>query len=249
MTGNDLGEPYDYSDEAGQLITTESFVMNTYTRPVITSDLDLLGPVPTNTATSVTFYISNPDKLTGTFDLLLDLPVNTIVEYNGQTYTCGISGCLIPVDMDSASEELVMTMTFPYPFSGPVYGALLDPAYTPDRELALFTSRSNLIVVDANGIHAVTGNILMQGRYGAGGVKVLLSSPVFHPHVYDASSANGGDYDLGLVVGTELTFTTDQPRYLNVTADLNKTFTLRKAETLNALVLRGGNAQDPVMKM
>lgn len=244
VTGNDLGEPYDYSTEAGQLITTESFVMNAYTRPVVTSDLDLLGPVPTNTATSVTFNISNPDKLTGTFDLLLDLPVNTIVEYNGQTYTCGISGCLIPVDMDSASEELVMTMTFPYPFSGPVYGALLDPAYTPDRELALFTSESNLIVVDANGIHAVTGNILMQGRYGAGGVKVLLSSPVFHPHVYDASSANGGDYDLGLVVGTELTFTTDQPRYLNVTADLNKTFTLSKAETLNALVLRGGNAQE-----
>lgn len=82
----------------------------------------------------------------------------------------------------------------------------------------------------------------MQGRLTEfAGVPVTLTAGtvVYNTTSSDLSSLN---YIFDAIEGYEYTFTTKQPRYLNVTADLLKTFLADKTKTLTELRLRAGNA-------
>jgi hypothetical protein len=97
-----------------------------------------------------------------------------------------------------------------------------------------------------NGDFDVTGTVSMQGRSVRSDVPLALttlSEPDFGvfnamsidliSNNYTFSGVNGGDYE----------FTTNQPRYLNVTADLDKQFNVASGSVwLEALELVGGNA-------
>ncbi|OPZ94676.1 MAG: hypothetical protein BWY72_02307 [Bacteroidetes bacterium ADurb.Bin416] len=58
----------------------------------------------------------------------------------------------------------------------------------------------------------------------------------------DSLDKLGINYTLSNVLTGEYTIVTNQPRYLNITADLGKSITLISNRTLPTLWLRGGNA-------
>jgi hypothetical protein len=102
------------------------------------------------------------------------------------------------------------------------------------------------ITIEVLGDFDVTGTISMQGRTVRSGVPLTLTdvngAPVYGPFTDDSgpelafnvlfSPVNGGIYEI----------TTLQPRYLNVTADLNKQFLVNSAYEIEPLELQGGNA-------
>jgi hypothetical protein len=81
----------------------------------------------------------------------------------------------------------------------------------------------------------------MQGRSAREGVQLILTGS---PGTYNATSTSliSNNYVFEDVAEGTYTFTTYQPRYLNITADSGKTLTLAGAETLTSLTLVGGNA-------
>jgi hypothetical protein len=110
--------------------------------------------------------------------------------------------------------------------------------YTDD--ILLVSSGPTEITVVDSGIE-VTGTISMQGRTDRSGVPVTLISALYED--ITAYSTNRISNNLRFMLnGGEFTFTTLQPRYLNVTADLEKTLTVEGAGTIAALELKGGNA-------
>lgn len=89
----------------------------------------------------------------------------------------------------------------------------------------------------------VSGVVSMQGRTTRAGVPLALMSGSPLAASYNATSTDpSGNYSFGYVAGGTYVFTTNQPRYLNVTADLNKEFTAPEDFQLPTLRLFGGNA-------
>ncbi len=88
----------------------------------------------------------------------------------------------------------------------------------------------------------IMGTVKMQGRLTEfGGVPVTLTAGTV---VYNTTSTNVSELNFlfEAVEGYTYTFTTNQPRYLNVTAELLKTFLADKTKILTELRLRAGNA-------
>ena len=91
--------------------------------------------------------------------------------------------------------------------------------------------------------YTVEGEISMQGRVARNTEDVItLDGYMLDDFTADSLDKLGINYTLSNVLTGEYTITTNQPRYLNITADLDKTITLISNRTLPALWLRGGNA-------
>jgi len=96
--------------------------------------------------------------------------------------------------------------------------------------------------IDVRATASLTGTFSMQGRTTRAGVPVTLTGALFG--VFSGSSIEQMSNNLvitGLTSYDTSTLTTNQPRYLNVTADLGKTVAGDKG-TMAALELKGGNA-------
>ncbi len=208
-----------------------------YTKPVISSTT-LAGPYQTGNDQDFTLTITNPSGIPAPFELHFNFPAGTVLVYGGITDTCDAAGCTIPVLLGSASNDLTFTVTFTAPFIGDAVVDLYDSDWTPaDRLLASLTQ-----AVSSLPNFTVTGTVSMQGRTARAGVPMALAGlfPVAGATSFEQISNN--ITFLNVAEGT-YTITTNQPRYLNVTAGLNKTAAISASKTsLLKLELKGGNA-------
>ncbi len=213
-----------------------------YAKPVITS-ADLIGPYLVGTAQDFTLTITDPSGIPEPFELVFTFPAGTTIVYDGVTYTCTTTCPPIPVTLAAASNDLTFTVTFPAAFSGDVTVTLFDSDWTPaDRPLATLT-QTGVVAYDT---FAVTGTVSMQGRgsYRADVPMTLTGPTLFAYGPFTAISNNllSGNLSFGTVASTTYTITTNQPRYLNVTADLLRQKVVSAAATISPLELKGGNA-------
>ncbi len=88
----------------------------------------------------------------------------------------------------------------------------------------------------------VTGVFSMQGRTVRSGVPVTLTTTYYGPFSGTTIDKLSNNLTITGVAEATYTVTTDQPRYLNVTADLGKEVDIDGPVTLNSLELKGGNA-------
>jgi hypothetical protein len=114
---------------------------------------------------------------------------------------------------------------------------------TPDPDIELARLEKTVTVL---GDFDVTSTVSMQGRTVRSGVPLTLTdvdgAPTYSPHMTTSTTdlafnvlfegVNGGIYEI----------TTNQPRYLNVTADLDKQFLVNGDYEIESLELKGGNA-------
>ncbi len=88
-------------------------------------------------------------------------------------------------------------------------------------------------------------NIAKQGQANRGGITLSLGRGLHYGLAYTGVSTNipGENLTIPSVAADTYLLTTNEPRVLNITADLNKTATITSGDgTLTPLVLRGGNA-------
>lgn len=88
-------------------------------------------------------------------------------------------------------------------------------------------------------------NIAKQGQTNRGGIMLSLGRGLHYGLAYSGVSTNipGENLTIPSVAADTYLLTTNEPRVLNITADLNKTATITSGDgTLTPLVLRGGNA-------
>jgi hypothetical protein len=117
-----------------------------------------------------------------------------------------------------------------------------DPGNTPDyvfEPFATYVGGDSYYHIEE--MKGITGEVTMQGRVTRAGVPLLLANTL-HSYPVTSSEAAGNNYSFGLVAGGTYVFTTNQDRYLNVTA----TVIAPRGTALNSLRLRGGNVTDVV---
>ena len=175
------------------------------------------------------------------------LPTGTLLEYyNGSGWDTVVGG-IVDLPSPLANDGLDHTYTFRVTFAAAGTAGLsvnlVDASFDPDAVLASYTKSD--IVVNSN--YTVTGTFSMQGRTVRSGIPVTLT--MVSPALYGPFNATSLDIISGNVVFSNIpvasyVITTNQPRYLDVTVDLNKTKAVSANTALAALELRGGDADD-----
>ncbi len=186
-----------------------------------------------------------------------------ITNTNGGAYTALNLNFTKPSDalLEYKSGSTWVTVTNPFNLGALTAGGTLAPQfrvtfYTPgDNTLAvslvdtlalpspleLETATEDFTVA---GNYSLLGTFSMQGRVFRGGVPVTLTwagTPAYAP-LGTTLNTISNNLSMTLTYGGVYTITTNQPRYLNVTADLGRTVTLSGAYTMAPLELKGGNA-------
>jgi len=177
----------------------------------------------------------------------------TITNLNGGTFTPNLTfdsgnftitgnttvGTLNPGD----TKVLTLQITFTASGEQQVIVRLEDPSSVPvGYDLATLDK-----MISVGATYSVLGEISMQGRTFRGNVPVALTKldvPVYGPFPGTTVAQLGTNLTISNLPSGSYEFTTSQARYLNITAALDKQFTLGTANyTLPALMLRGGNAK------
>ncbi len=117
-------------------------------------------------------------------------------------------------------------------------GSLTDKYDTTDNlTIGINFTRAN--------VELVQGTVSMQGRTVKAGVPVTLAGTFgYGPYPIESFEQSGFNLTFTDIASGTYTVTTNQPRYLNVSADLNKTITNLDADpVISALQLKGGNAR------
>lgn len=138
-------------------------------------------------------------------------------------------------------------VTFVEPGSHDVSVSIYDMMDTPyDYTDDLLLVETDPVTITVLGGFDVLGTISMQGRAARYGVPLTLTdvngAPIYGPIYATSSSELAYNVLFSPVNGSIYEITTTQPRYLNVTEDLNKQFLVNAAYTIEALELKGGNA-------
>lgn len=114
----------------------------------------------------------------------------------------------------------------------------------PQRQHGSLTAAYDPALLDQ---FPLTGSVGLQGQVNRNGVPVGLAIGETYqigPYTAVTTDQAGANLNFGLVVGDTYTITTAQPRYLNLTPELGKRFTLTATETaLAPLRLLAGNAR------
>ncbi|HQP62300.1 MAG TPA: hypothetical protein PKX41_13930, partial [Anaerolineaceae bacterium] len=144
---------------------------------------------------------------------------------------------------DAATNDLVFNVTFPAAFTGDITVDLYDSDWTPaDRLLATYTQTG--VVVYGN-VASVTGTVSMQGRTYRGGVQMTLTAAFgFGPYTVTSIDQISGNLVFSNLASGIYTITTNQARYLDITADMNKIIDVSSDTLITALELKGGDAND-----
>ncbi len=213
-----------------------------YAKPVITAT-NLGGPFDAGLPETVSLSIANA-SIPEPFEVVFSYPAGTVIVYNGVTYTCAATCPVIPVDLTAEPTVLDFTVTFDEAWTGDVSVSLFDSDWTPADRLLASASETGVVV---NGNFVVTGTFSMQGRATRAGIPVTLTwGGTFATYGPTANTieAISNNFSQTVTYGGYYTITTNQPRYLNVYADVtfSKIINVHANYPLPALVLRAGNA-------
>ena len=141
---------------------------------------------------------------------------------------------------------MIFTITFPVTYTAGTADISVS-LYDRDTVAApspLATLSMEDVVVYAN-VASVTGTVSMQGRTYRGGVQMTLTAAFgFGPYTVTSIDQISGNLVFSNLASGIYTITTNQARYLDITADMNKIIDVT-SDTLNtALELKGGDAND-----
>ena len=193
------------------------------------------GGVFPSVTLKLTFTTANTTDLT----LKAGSPLTTVTLVdNGATVSGNVA-----ITLPAAGANVVTNFEITYSVVGtiPVTVELLDLPPTPDDLLATTGSISAVVYDNLT----VTGRISMQGRWYRGGVPVRLETGTlgFGPYNTTSTDVFGSSNFSFVNVGDDTyVFTTNQPRYLNVTAAMGKSFNVNPSLVITTLELKGGNA-------
>ncbi|MHB0966598.1 MAG: DUF1565 domain-containing protein [Bellilinea sp.] len=243
---------------AGPSTNIYAYALPTYAVDVVAyptlAQSGVAGPFIKNISDTFTVTTTNPSdggvfpsvtlKLTFTTAATTDLtllaegsPVS--LTDNGTT----VSG-LVTVTLPAAGANVVTNFQVTYSVVGtiPVTVELFDTVPTPDDLLATTGSIDAAIYDNLT----VTGTISMQGRWFRGNVPVRFEVGLlgFGPYTSTSTDVFGStNFSFTNVGDDTYVFTTNQPRYLNVTVDLSKSYNVTVGDlVLTSLELKGGNA-------
>ncbi len=232
-------------------VYADALVGNTVTiiNPPTISSSDFGGNFSVGFPRTFSLTVTNPvpSVIYPSLELRISLPADaTLKVYNGSSFvavTCTAGICTVPVVLTGGTATLQFEVTFNTAETPVISASLYETSTDPDW--LLHTLAGSTTTVSAN--YTVTGMVTMQGRVFRGGVPALLTK--LNLTVYGPFPATSLDIAPGNLVWTNIPvgqylFTTSQPRYLNVTVDLGKTFTLGADYTMNSLELKGGDADD-----
>ncbi len=189
-----------------------------------------------------TVLVNNDDGgAYGPVHLDFDLPADAILEYwDGDSFELVADPNTFDFGTLGVGDDVVdlFHVTFVADGSNVVTVDLVDTTYAVD----LATTDETFITAGVE----LLGTIAMQGRTMRSGVPLTLTDmngdPVYGP--FDVLSTSELAYNV-LFAGVDSSIfeiTTNQARYLNVTADLDKHIYVHSAYTIPALELKGGNA-------
>jgi len=119
-----------------------------------------------------------------------------------------------------------------------------NPSGGPANDRLLVRFQATAVV---NGGFDITGTFSMQGRVTRGGIPVTLTwTGTGWTYSKGANTVDElvNNFQVTVTYGGGYIITTNQPRYLNLTAASEKYITVDGAKTLNALMLRGGNVDN-----
>jgi len=209
---------------------------------------DGAGPYSVGYPHEFTLTVNNPTT-GGTFsatEIAFDLPTGATVNYwDGDSYE-PLTGkiTISPLNPDGIDKDFKFTITFTDSGEKTVSVRLEDPSSVPvGYDLATLDK-----MISVGATYSVLGEISMQGRTFRGNVPVLLTKldlPLYGPFPGTTVAQLGTNLTISNLPSGSYEFTTSQARYLNITAALDKQFTLGTANyTLPALMLRGGDVVD-----
>ena len=171
------------------------------------------------------------------------IPVSLSVSGTDLVGRVGYGTAGFPMPPDQAWEN-TCNVQFKKPGSYPFTVDMVDnPSGVPanDRLLASLTETATV-----TGNFAITGTFSMQGRVSRGGIPITFSwlgtGWTYNPFASTIDVLTN-NLNLTVIYGGGYRITTNQPRYLNVTEDLNKLINVTVDKVLTALELKGGNAK------
>ena len=227
---------------------------NIYANALFDAQLDVITALPTMTAQDLdadfaatypqefSLTITNPADgvIFDTPQLQYSLPAGTVLEYyNGSGWVTLADPLDLPALAVGSSQTLVFRIAFPLSAnSQTVTFNLVDTHFTN-----ILATLSQTVTV--NPLYTVTGTFSMQGRSVRSGIPVeltMITPALYGPFSGTTIDLMSGNLSITNVAAATYTITTFQPRYLNVTADLEITKTVTADTALAALELKGGNA-------
>lgn len=130
----------------------------------------------------------------------------------------------------------------PYNWSGTVTPVLPGYTFDPVNRTYIDTQADAFAQDYTPYANDILITISMQGRAYLGDIPATLTGLVFGPYTVYSTDISPNNMLFSAVIADTYTFTTQQPRYLNITADLSKTLVVSAGMTLSPLSLMGGNA-------
>ena len=123
---------------------------------------------------------------------------------------------------------------------------MMDTAYDGIDPNDILLMSLGPVGITVEGNFGVTGTVAMQGREVRSGVPLTLTDingdPVYGPFNATSTFELANNVLFSGVNGSIYQITTNQPRYLNVTAGMEKQFLVNDDYVIEALELKGGNA-------
>ncbi len=209
------------------------------------TDLDIIGlPVVTITMGPEPYYAGIPipfevevDNTNGgtytglTFDI--DLPVGSVLEYFDGTNWVAAT---LPFTVGELDPDEILTFEFRVTLDQPGVNTIAIDLMNGTESIG-----SDSVTITIAGNFNVLGTFAMQGRTIRSGIPVIFTIGDYAPE-FATVDLLLDNLSGTLQYGGTYTITTNQPRYLNVTADLAKTVDVYADVTLEPLTLRAGNA-------
>lgn len=243
---------------AGPSTNIYAYALPTYAVDVVAyptlAQSGVAGPFIKNISDTFTVTTTNPSgggvfpsvtlKLTFTTAATTDLTLLAEGSPVGLTDNGSTVSGLVTVTLPAAGANDVTNFQITYSVVGtiPVTVELFDTVPDPDDSLATTGSIDAAIYDNLT----VTGTISMQGRWYRGAVPVRfeVGELGFGPYTSTSTDVFGStNFSFTNVGDDTYFFTTNQPRYLNVTVDLLKSYNVTVGDlVLTSLELKGGNA-------
>lgn len=257
----------DTTPDPDRILQTYSSTANVYTKPTLTST-DITGPYLAGVPKDFHMTVDNP-ATGGNFGNSIYY-VFTIADAELEdiaSLSCEITpGSPTTIELTDTGDNLVGrvgygTAGFPMPadqtwentctvkfVTAKSYNFTVDmvdnPSGGPANDRLLVRFQATAVV---NGGFDITGTFSMQGRVTRGGIPVTLTwTGTGWTYSKGANTVDElvNNFQVTVTYGGGYIITTNQPRYLNLTEDSEKTITVNDAKTLNALMLRGGNVKN-----
>ncbi len=243
-------------------LTDFSATANVYDPPTLDST-DIVGPYLAGVAQDFHVTVTNPatggnfvNSIYYVFTIANTLPADIAsLSCNGIPVTLTPSGTSLvgrvgwddagfPMPADQTWEN-TCTVKF---VTAKSYNFTVDmvdnPSGGPTNDRLLVRFQATAVV---NGGFDITGTFSMQGRVTRGGIPVTLTwTGTGWTYSKGANTVDElvNNFQVTVTYGGGYIITTNQDRYLNLTAASGKSINVDGAKTLNALMLRGGNVNN-----